>query len=91
MPWTVVVVDLRIVSLPDGRTSALPSFSRRPARRQTVRAVELSRRAPLFAPYGRSDCARPRRERQLAAAFVHAFSIYWASERVDKHVRTRRR
>jgi hypothetical protein len=39
MPWIPAVVDLRIVSLPDRRTSALSSLSRRLASRQTVRVA----------------------------------------------------
>jgi len=51
MPWIIDVVDFRTVSLSDLQDIVLSSFSRRLASRQTVRAVELSRRAPLLAPY----------------------------------------
>ena len=41
MPWTVAVVDLRSVFLPDRQDARAFSPSRRLASRQTVRAVAI--------------------------------------------------
>jgi hypothetical protein len=75
MPWTVAVVDLRIVSLPDRQDVRALFFSRRLASRQTVRVVvnlpvHFNWRL-MDAAFSRAHSA-PRRERRLAAASVRA-------------------
>ena len=77
-PWTIDVVDFRTVSQSDLQDVALSSLSRRLASRQTVRAVVT---ISVHLDLRRVDTAIARvhmalrRERQLAAAFVRAYSI----------------
>ena len=77
-PWTPAVADFRIDSLPDRQDVRAFFISRRLASRQTVRAVVT---ISVHLDFRRVDTAIARvhmalrRERQLAAAFVRAYSI----------------
>lgn len=78
MPWTPAVVDFRIVSLPD-RQDVRALFIQPPSCLQADGARRSNPlRAPLLAaiwPQRLRVRVAPRRERQLAAAFVRACLI----------------
>jgi hypothetical protein len=58
MFWTIDVVDFRKASLSEPQNVASSFLGHCLASTQAVCAIELSLRAPLLAPYGRSDCVR---------------------------------
>jgi len=78
MPWTVAVVDLRSVFLPDQQDARAVFPSRRLASRQTVRAVVILS-VHLYQRHTNAAIPRARMafmsRARLAAAFARALAV----------------